>query len=1192
MTTALSDGIQIVPGYRLDRRLGKGGFGEVWRAIGPGKVPVAMKIIEAKGSVTGDREFRSLALLRDLRHPNLLPIQAFWLLDEDGEVIEDDDPKPAKIVIAMLLAGKSLRQRLEECRGERMAGIPPRELLEYMRDAAKGIDFLNKPVHQLDDRVVAIQHRDIKPENLMIVGGGVMVVDFGIAGVMESTSSHTTNAAMTCNYAAPELFDHTATAWTDQYALAITYSELRTGDLPFPHKSTMMQVIRIHTESKHDFSMLSPGEQLILQRATSAVPSERFPSCQAMIAELDATIQLTGLLDEKIPLLPESLPDTVPNFPSHLVATRAHSIDDISEAPTTPILETSERISSRPVVQANSTSATEVSADATTPNLSTPPTELTASTPMLLRRPLNQSCLQPASKMPAYLGGAVVSVVLLSLAAWGLRTTSQHAGRNQNPFQNSETEDRSITSPPVSSQQPLSGQATEMSELKTARENASLAARKRQFADVVKFLAPLFEQSLATSDDLLLRANSYFALAEADESPAENYANAAADYATAELPREQLRALTRQGRWLLSHNFPQPAVTVFRAALELKRSPDLSLGLCEALLANKNPEAARDEANATLSELTTDSVSDAENVTVARLHHVAARATLMLAKADGLEASQTKLLDALDREAEQHFETAIRLAAPHKLDEQPLWREELATFRQQPRMVARAESRERQKQISDLTQLTDRNEDDFVTLLKLAELEKQDGQVKLADSHFARAFGLQAVQFLRAGMLENAIAAEKMGSQHDATDRAVHHAQALIAQRQGRLRDAISLLNVAIQNWPKKSSLRWQLLSDRAACFAQLAIESPGSNSDWQNARSDFDAAIEQFPGSLASPDSEADVTTAHRSLAQLHHDRAMWLETFAFRNSTSAETALIDSAEESYLLATRWNPSSFELALAAGRYLIRLSHRDTPDNEKRLERSAELLRTAIKLHDREPESHFSLGECLLLQGKITDAQAAFDRTVELASEAAPERQFQFHLTRSTAYLLSPRNDEAALASAVTAIALRRSEAAPHFVRGMALKNLKRNSEALAAFTDAINVQPKQANALLGRALLVIEDSKSERKQLDQANIDIETAFATAMTPNLKAEAHYVRSLASLKMHVANVTQIEIAEPALLMTERDLIDAVNLLPSNKTYQQAASELFEYAARFQWSNTQRKSESSELIARFKSRRSRE
>src|SRR5262245_26829673 len=70
---ALVSGAEPVPGYVLRERLGKGGFGEVWKAQGPGRIDVALKFIRLDGQA-GQVEQRALDLIKDVRHPNLLDV--------------------------------------------------------------------------------------------------------------------------------------------------------------------------------------------------------------------------------------------------------------------------------------------------------------------------------------------------------------------------------------------------------------------------------------------------------------------------------------------------------------------------------------------------------------------------------------------------------------------------------------------------------------------------------------------------------------------------------------------------------------------------------------------------------------------------------------------------------------------------------------------------------------------------------------------------------------------------------------------------------------------------------------------------------------------------------------------------------------------------------------------------------------
>jgi serine/threonine protein kinase len=261
-------GGEPVPGYQLVKRLGQGGFGEVWQANGPGGFPVAMKFIRL-GAPSGEFELRALELMKKLRHPNLLGQFGAWRRDET-------------LIIAMELAEGTLLSRHAAAVAEGLPGIPAGELLEYVADAARGIDYLNEPRPE-EGQPHGVQHRDIKPANLLLVGGCVKVADFGLAKVLENSLASNTGS-MTLAYAAPECINGSTSARSDQYSLAVTYCHLRGNRLPF--RGTAQQLMFGHLMNPPDLDMLPPAEQPVVARALAKKPEQRWPSCRAFAQAL------------------------------------------------------------------------------------------------------------------------------------------------------------------------------------------------------------------------------------------------------------------------------------------------------------------------------------------------------------------------------------------------------------------------------------------------------------------------------------------------------------------------------------------------------------------------------------------------------------------------------------------------------------------------------------------------------------------------------------------------------------------------------------------------------------------------------------------------------------------------------------------------------------------------------------------
>ncbi len=263
------DGVlHVGSGYRLVKRIGSGSFGEVWRAIAPGGIPVAIKIIfRPIDHEFAQRELQSLELIKSLSHPYLVQTQAYWPLED-------------RLVIVMELADGSLSSRMKECQQAGDSGIPAAELLGYFHESAEALDYLHGE---------HVQHRDIKPDNILLLRRHAKVADFGLARLQESLRPVNATACGTPAYMAPEVWKGKISQNSDQYSLAMTYIELRLGRPPFPVMD-MVTMMEDHLRNQPDLAPLDEAEQQVILKAVNKDAEQRYPSCREFAEALARSV--------------------------------------------------------------------------------------------------------------------------------------------------------------------------------------------------------------------------------------------------------------------------------------------------------------------------------------------------------------------------------------------------------------------------------------------------------------------------------------------------------------------------------------------------------------------------------------------------------------------------------------------------------------------------------------------------------------------------------------------------------------------------------------------------------------------------------------------------------------------------------------------------------------------------------------
>lgn len=283
---SLPGGVTLDGRYVLEKRLGEGGMGVVYKAHHKFlKTTRAIKIIKPE-LVGNDPSFstrfqQEAMAAAAIGHPNIISVPDYGFLD--GEI---------PFLVMEFIEGISL-QDLMTSEGR----FTPEKALEYMRVIASGVGAAH--AH-------GIVHRDLKPLNIMIHSKGspqeqIRILDFGLAKIKSAdlfgsfVGAKTTGIIGSPYYMAPEQWsDDEPDKRCDIYSLGIILYQMLSGEVPFKG-SSIPAVMKKHLMSPPPplavkGSGISEGLEKVVYHALEKDPIARTGSAEELIAELERAV--------------------------------------------------------------------------------------------------------------------------------------------------------------------------------------------------------------------------------------------------------------------------------------------------------------------------------------------------------------------------------------------------------------------------------------------------------------------------------------------------------------------------------------------------------------------------------------------------------------------------------------------------------------------------------------------------------------------------------------------------------------------------------------------------------------------------------------------------------------------------------------------------------------------------------------
>ena len=262
----MTDRMLEVPGYRLHKRLGKGGMAEVYLATQLSlDREVALKILLATDDEAFvERFIQEGHIVASLRHPSIITIH------DIGQIAD------GRHYLAMeYIGGGDLAQH-------RGTVLSPSRALDIVRQLAGGLAVVH------DNGLV---HRDVKPANVLFRDdGSVVLTDFGVAKAVELDNelTHFGIAVGSPAYSSPEQAQcQTLDARSDIYSLGVILAEMLLGTNVFRAASYPQTVLNHLQLPPPDLPPALADYQALINRMLAKRPEGRFANCRELLDAID-----------------------------------------------------------------------------------------------------------------------------------------------------------------------------------------------------------------------------------------------------------------------------------------------------------------------------------------------------------------------------------------------------------------------------------------------------------------------------------------------------------------------------------------------------------------------------------------------------------------------------------------------------------------------------------------------------------------------------------------------------------------------------------------------------------------------------------------------------------------------------------------------------------------------------------------